>query len=105
VRGASDLPESAIHVDLDSSEVPGIVGCKKRHGCNFLGCPNRFSGTFAAICFANSLTASFANPILPKIGVTIGPGATVFTRMAARRVPRSPFARTIATLLWLLNPP
>jgi hypothetical protein len=30
---------------------------------------------------ANSSTASFGSPVLPKIGVTIGPGATVFTRM------------------------
>ena len=30
--GASDLPKSAIHVDLDTSDVRGIVGCKKRYG-------------------------------------------------------------------------
>src|SRR6266436_5022321 len=45
------------------------------------GCPNRFIGTFATISFANSSKASFGNPVLPKIGVTIGPGATAFTRM------------------------
>src|SRR5216684_4837591 len=45
------------------------------------GCPNRFIGTFATVSFANSSKASFDSPVLPKIGVTIGPGATVFTRM------------------------
>src|SRR2546425_5264459 len=45
------------------------------------GWPNRFIGTFATISLAKSSTASFDNPALPKIGVTIGPGATVFTRM------------------------
>src|SRR5216684_2720020 len=45
------------------------------------GCPNRFIGTFATISFANSSKASFDSPVLPKIGVTIGPGATVFTRI------------------------
>ena len=34
--------------------------------------------------FANSSTACCGNPVRPKIGVTIGPGATVFTR-----IPRS----------------
>src|SRR3989441_1142426 len=45
------------------------------------GCPNLFIGTFATTSFTNSSTASFGSPVLPKIGVTIGPGATVFTRM------------------------
>ena len=45
------------------------------------GCPNRFIGTFATTSFANSSMASFGSPVFPKIGVTIGPGATVFTRM------------------------
>src|SRR6266849_5138184 len=45
------------------------------------GCPNRFIGTFATISLANSSKASFGSPVLPKIGVTIGPGATVLTRM------------------------
>ena len=45
------------------------------------GCPNRFIGTFAMTSLANSSTASFGSPVLPKMGVTIGPGATVFTRM------------------------
>ena len=45
------------------------------------GCPNRFIGTFAIVSVANSSTASFGSPVLSKIGVTIGPGATVFTRM------------------------
>src|SRR6266567_3294855 len=45
------------------------------------GCPNRFIGTLATTSFTNSSTASFGSPVLPKIGVTIGPGATVFTRM------------------------
>src|SRR6266852_2274709 len=45
------------------------------------GCPNRFIGTFLAISLENSSKASFGSPVLPKIGVTIGPGATVFTRM------------------------
>src|SRR5438067_9256549 len=31
--------------------------------------------------FANSSTASFGSPVLSKIGVAIGPGATVLTRM------------------------
>ena len=31
--------------------------------------------------FANSSTASFGSPVLSKIGVEIGPGATVLTRM------------------------
>src|SRR5260370_15215245 len=44
------------------------------------GCPNRFIGTFATTSFTNSSTASFDSPVLPKIGVTIGPGATVCTR-------------------------
>src|ERR671918_2640774 len=45
------------------------------------GCPKRFIGTFSRICFANSSTASCDRPVRPKIGVTIGPGATVLTRM------------------------
>ena len=45
------------------------------------GCPNLFIGTFVTISFANSSTASFGSPVLPKIGVTMGPGATVFTRI------------------------
>jgi hypothetical protein len=45
------------------------------------GCPNRFMGTLSTISFAKSSTASFGSPVLTKMGVTIGPGATVFTRM------------------------
>ena len=33
------------------------------------------------ISFENSLIASFGSPVLSIIGVTIGPGATVLTRM------------------------
>jgi hypothetical protein len=33
------------------------------------------------ISFANSSMASFGSSVLPKIGVTIGPGATELTRM------------------------
>ena len=45
------------------------------------GCPNRFIGTLATSSLANSSMASFGSPVLSKIGVTMGPGATVFTRM------------------------
>jgi len=31
--------------------------------------------------FAKSSIASFERPVRPKIGVSIGPGATAFTRM------------------------
>src|SRR5947207_9859437 len=45
------------------------------------GCPKRFIGTFDTTSFANSSMASCGRPVLPKMGVTIGPGATVLTRM------------------------
>ena len=45
------------------------------------GRPNRFIGTLSTTPFANSSMASFGSPVLSKIGVTIGPGATAFTRM------------------------
>ena len=45
------------------------------------GCPNRFIGTFAITSFASSSAASLDSPFRSRIGVTIGPGATVFTRM------------------------
>src|SRR6266852_582231 len=48
------------------------------------GWPNRFIGTFVRTLLAKSSIASCGNPVLPNIGVTIGPGATVFTR-----IPRS----------------
>jgi len=53
------------------------------------GCPNRFIGLFATIMsfslreFIQS-TASFESPVLPKIGVTIGPGATCYLGSAPR---------------------
>src|ERR1700747_1134083 len=39
-RGASDLPASAVHVDLDTSDVRSILGRKKRYrGRYFLWLP------------------------------------------------------------------
>src|SRR5262245_12185488 len=45
------------------------------------GCPKRFIDTFVRSFFSNSSTASCGSPDLSKIGVKIGPGATVLTRM------------------------
>src|ERR1700736_2148253 len=45
------------------------------------GCPKRPIGILETTSSANLSTASFDSPVLPRIGVTIGPGATAFTRM------------------------
>jgi len=80
--GDSDLSQPAVYVDLDTGDVRRILrGQNATVEGTSSGCPNRFIGTFATISFANSSMASFGSPVLSKIGVTIGPGATVFTRM------------------------
>jgi hypothetical protein len=78
----SDLSVTAVYVNFHAGDVRGILRSQERHrACHFLGRPNRFIGTLETTSFANSSKASFDSPVLPKIGVTIGPGATAFTRM------------------------
>jgi hypothetical protein len=45
------------------------------------GCPKRFSGTFCSVPLAQSSITCCGSPVLPKIRVTMGPGATAFMRM------------------------
>src|SRR5712664_69292 len=69
---------------LISTPVMYDASCEARNAttpATSSGCPNRFIGTLSIIPFANSSMASFDSPVLPKMGVTIGPGATVFTRI------------------------
>jgi len=45
------------------------------------GCPKRFNGILFCIAAANSFNCSSCMPVLPKIGVYVGPGFTEFTRI------------------------
>ena len=66
---ASDLPESAVDVYLDTGDVRGILGRKKRYrGRDFFRLPKRFIGTFATICFAIRLRLPVIAQSCQKLG-------------------------------------
>src|SRR5437870_9068940 len=78
----SDLSHPAVYVDFHARDVRRILRSQKRHGsCHFLGLPKPLHRNLRNYFLREFIDGFLRQSVLPKIGVTIGPGATVFTRM------------------------
>src|SRR5216110_971357 len=78
----SDLPHSAVHIDFHAGDVRRVFGSQERHRAgHFLRLAQPLHGHLGNDFLCEFIDGFFGSPVFPKMGVTIGPGATVFTRI------------------------
>src|SRR5258708_35714079 len=79
---ALDLRHTAIDCQLEAGDVAAFVEARKSTAeAISSGVPVRPIGTLCTLLAPNSCACCSLRPILPKIGVAIGPGLNVLTRI------------------------